>query len=272
MNASDDNFSKESGKPCLSIVMSVYNCEKTVEKAVLSIIDQSFKDWELVVIDDGSEDSSLQILERLASLDERVFIISNEKNIGLPKSLNKGISKSQGFYLARMDADDVSLRTRLQKQIEFLVNNPDIDVVGTGAYLEDEHGAIIKEVCLPEKHDDLKKQPLLKTIFFHPSVMIRKSFFDRYGLYQPKLLRSQDKELWHRGMSQGAKYYNIQEPLIIYSTGGYIKSWKNIAYSLRSLYYIVRVHSPRLGYYWLLYSAVRSLSIKLRLTRPRSLM
>ena len=115
-------------KPDVSVIMSVYNGETYLREAINSVINQTFKTWELIVINDCSTDSTAQILEEISSLDERVKVHPNEVNLRLPTSLNKAISLCEGKYIARMDADDICLPDRLEKQFKFMEENPDVDL------------------------------------------------------------------------------------------------------------------------------------------------
>ena len=116
--------------PLISVVMSVFNTEMYLNKSIESILKQSYKNFEFIIIDDGSTDSSLSIILNYMKKDKRMVLISRE-NKGLPYSLNEGIDKSIGKYIARMDADDISLSTRLAEQIEFMEKNNEIGIVGT---------------------------------------------------------------------------------------------------------------------------------------------
>ena len=120
-----------SQEPLVSVLIPCYNCEKYVEEAVMSIIEQSYSNLEILVIDDGSTDNTGSILQELAQKDSRIRYIKNETNLKLIRTLNKGIDLCRGKYIARMDADDISLPTRIVKQVNFLEKHPDIGIVGT---------------------------------------------------------------------------------------------------------------------------------------------
>ena len=113
--------------------MSVYNASKFLNEAIESILNQTYKNFEFIIIDDGSTDNSTQIIEKYKKIDERIVFIENEKNVGLTKNLNKAIKLSTSDYIARMDADDISDVKRLEKQIKFLQENKDISIVGSCA-------------------------------------------------------------------------------------------------------------------------------------------
>ncbi|MDD4353774.1 MAG: glycosyltransferase family A protein, partial [Candidatus Nanoarchaeia archaeon] len=124
----------------ISVIMSAYNTERYIAEAIESILNQTFKDFEFIIIDDGSTDDSLKIIKRYVKKDRRIKLIHNKKNIGLTKSLNKGLKIAKGQYIARMDADDISLPQRFQIQYDFLEKNKDIFLIGTTAFLIDDKG------------------------------------------------------------------------------------------------------------------------------------
>ncbi len=130
-----------SENPKVSVIMSVYNGDKYLREAIESILNQTFTDFEFIIVNDGSTDNSLEIIESYD--DERIKTINNKKNIGLTKSLNKALKFAKGKYIARQDADDVSLPNRFEKQVEYLDSHPEVALVGTSVYLIDENGKII---------------------------------------------------------------------------------------------------------------------------------
>ena len=192
--------------------MSVYNCEKYVREAVLSIINQSFKDFEFIIINDGSTDKSREIIENIK--DERIKLINN-KNKGLTKSLNEAIVLSKGEFIARMDADDFSLNDRFEKQINFLDSNPGISMCGAWADFIDANGNYLKNYKRPVTDKEIIKELLFHNPFIHSTVMIRKEVFDKVGLYNESFRFAQDYELWTRIIPK-FKTANLPEVLLKY--------------------------------------------------------
>ena len=201
--------------PLISVVMSVYNDSKFLNTAIQSILDQTFKDFEFIIIDDGSTDNSQAIIERFTNVDSRVRFYKNKTNKGLAYSLNKGISLSIGKYIARMDADDISILDRFEKQLSYFNMNPQTDVLGTGAILIDENNFELGKKIMPSSNKEMKKHLYFNSCFFHPSVMAKKSFFLPNNLYNEKLMRSQDWFLWVDNFDK-YKYSNINEFLLKY--------------------------------------------------------
>ena len=200
--------------PEVSVVMSVYAPpEKAVFfDAVNSIILQSFTDWEMIIYDDGCTPDGSELIKEAARLDERIVYIKGKENKGLGFGLNRCIAQSRGRYIARMDADDVSLPGRIMKQRDFLENNPGFAWVGSNAQLIDSSGrwGVWKMPREPEPEDFLKYSP-----FIHPCVMFRKEVFENGGYTQDNK-RAEDYELFMKLYCAGLKGYNLQEVLFCY--------------------------------------------------------
>ena len=200
----------------VSVILAAYNEEESIRESIVSILQQSFEDWDLIAIDDGSEDETGAILEQFVEIDKRVVVFRNKKNIGLSACLNMAIFKSQSELIARMDADDVSLPDRLKLQVEYMDNNPDVTVLGGSAIYMDEKGIELGNVMMPETHEAIIAWMLRSSPFIHPAVMARRSFFEKTGGYNESLKRAQDYDLWFRGRKIG-RYHNLPIPIIRYT-------------------------------------------------------
>ncbi|MBA7489541.1 hypothetical protein ES702_00075 [subsurface metagenome] len=188
--------------PKITVVMPVYNGEKYLKEAIESILNQTFTDFEFIIINDGSTDSSFEIIQNYE--DERIKIINNEKNIGLTKSLNKALKVARSEYIARQDADDVSLPNRFERQTRYFEKYPELALVGTSIYEIDENGNTIgKNIALTNPGI---KNLLRGNKFTHGSVMFKKKVIDRLGGYNESLKYAQDYELWLRI----AKHYEVR--------------------------------------------------------------
>jgi glycosyltransferase involved in cell wall biosynthesis len=183
----------------VSIILPTYNGEKYIKRAIESIIAQSFSRWELLVIDDGSVDNTKDIIVEYSSKDNRIIYLKNEVNLGIQKTLNKGLREAKGEYIARIDDDDEWIDTdKLKKQVEFLNNNPDHVLVGTGVIVIDESGLELFRYLLPEKDKNIKKKILGKNCFVHSSVMFRKDLALSLGGYSEDtaVKHIEDYDLW----------------------------------------------------------------------------
>ncbi|MBI5475596.1 MAG: glycosyltransferase [Ignavibacteriales bacterium] len=196
----------------ISVVMPVYNGEKYLNQAIDSILDQSFTDFEFIIINDGSTDRTAEILQSYK--DPRIILINNQKNLGIIESLNKGFKKASGAFICRMDADDVSLSDRLTVQLNYMKSNPGIAIVGSNAILIDQNGNEISREIYPTTTEEIKKSIFIHNPFAHGSVMIRSFVIKECGLYDKRFIHTEDYDLWLR---IAARYdvANLQETLLL---------------------------------------------------------
>ena len=199
--------------PRISVLMGVYNGERLLDTAIASIVGQTYTNWELIVVDDASTDSSLAVATSWRQRDARVRVLEHAVNRGLAVSLNEAFAAARGELIARMDADDVSLPRRLEKQVDFLDGHPAVAVLGTGAEFVDAGGNALGSGHLFEEHDDIAANIYRTTPLMHPSVMMRRSFLESLGGYDVRLRRAQDADLWLRGYHR-FRYHNLPEPLV----------------------------------------------------------
>lgn len=201
----------------ISVIMGVYNQndEKVLREAVDSILNQTFKDFEFIIYDDGSQPDAALILEKIEKIDPRIVLIGQEKNHGLAFSLNACIEQARGKYIARMDADDISDPNRFKVQYDFLEKNPQYSWCGCNARLLDENGIWgMREMPeAPVEKDYLKYSP-----YIHPTVMYRASLFEETEGYKvsEETLLCEDYEIFMRLRQMGKRGYNIQETLFTY--------------------------------------------------------
>lgn len=190
--------------------MPVYNSELYIKEAIESILNQTFSDFELIIIDDASTDKSVEIIQSYT--DSRIQLIVKPQNSGYTNSLNHGLTIAKGKYIARMDSDDSSMPTRFEKQIAFLDSNPDYVLCGTNFSILETNEIKI----LPENHDAIQMQFIANCCMAHPSVMFRKSVFLENNIqYNSEKEPAEDYDLWVRLLQYG-KLYNIQDVLLRY--------------------------------------------------------
>lgn len=200
----------------ISIVLPVYNAEKYLSEALESILNQTFSKFELIIIDDGSLDNSLQIMTHYAKNDSRIKIISRS-NKGLIASLNEGISQSKGKYIARMDADDISLPTRLQEQF-YIMEQQNSDICGCHFHIIDESGKIIDNFIAPLTDESVLLYLTQTVPFAHGSVLFRREFLEKHQLSygQTDFSSIEDYALWIKFYEFGAKFTNVNQILFKY--------------------------------------------------------
>ena len=187
--------------PCVSVVMAAYNAEKTIAETIQSVLGQAWRDFEFIIVDDGSSDRTGEIAASFR--DPRIIIISNPRNIGLAPSLNVGLSRAAGQYVARTDADDVSNPQRFEKQIEFLKQSPEVGVVGAGYNLMDENSRTY-DIRIPPGDDEYLQRELLKrNPFSAGSVMMRRDRLCALGGYEKEFPTAEDYDLWLRFAERG---------------------------------------------------------------------
>ncbi len=197
------------GNPKVTILMSVFNGEKFLREAVESILSQTFMDFEFLIIDDGSTDNSVEIINSYS--DPRIRLVRNETNIGLTKSLNIGLRLARGEYVARMDADDVSLPHRLEKQIHLMAENLNLAVCGSWIETISDVPTIWRT---KENDSEIKANLLFHNDIVHPSVVIRrKILLENDMFYNENMKTAQDYELWAR-LSNISNLRNIPEVLL----------------------------------------------------------
>lgn len=197
----------------ISVIMACYNCESTLRAAIDSILAQTYTEWEMICCDDGSSDCTLGILEEYKEkYPDRFVILENIKNKKLPYSLNHCLKYVKTELVARMDADDVSSPDRFEKQLKYLTDHPECDLVGTGIAVSD--GASTKTVMIMPSHP-VPKDMLHCSCFNHATIMTYKRVYDELGGYslESRAERCEDIDLWSRFMMKGFVGHNIPDPL-----------------------------------------------------------
>lgn len=196
----------------VSIVIPVHNGEKYIKESVDSCINQTYKDTEVIVVDDESTDNTLNILKEY---ENKIKIISVKKQNGLGNVINIGIKEAKGKYIARLDADDVMYPTRLEKQVQYLESNDDCVAVGGQIDIIDENGDIKnhREYAIEDK--DIKKNMFLFSPFAHPAVTLRKSSLESVGLYPEDMWKVEDVKLFFL-LSKKGTFHNVSDTVIKY--------------------------------------------------------
>lgn len=202
-------------EPKVSVIMATYNCEKTVEKAIDSILAQTYEDWVMIICDDGSTDGTPTVLNRYAEeYPGKFVIIKNEKNSKLPYSLNHCLKYVETDLVARMDGDDWSMPDRFEKQVAFLKEHPEYDLVGTGITVFDGKKKIASIIKTPVP---TKETMLRSNAFSHATIMTYKHVYDALSGYSldPTVERVEDVDLWCRFLAAGFKGYNLPDELYV---------------------------------------------------------
>lgn len=196
--------------PTISVLMPVYNCELYIKEAVDSILNQTFTDFEFLIIDDASTDKTVSVIKTYN--DPRIQLIEKPVNSGLTISLNMGLVLAKGIYIARMDGDDISLPKRFEKQVAFLDGNPEVIMCATSYSIIGDNEIFL----LPETHQEIKINFLTGNCIVHPSVMLRNNVIVANNIiYDQQMEPAEDYDLWVRLLLIG-KLHNLQECLLRY--------------------------------------------------------
>lgn len=208
--------------PVLSVVMAVLNGEKYLAEAIESVLNQTNGNFEFFIVNDGSTDSTEKIIQSYARKDDRLIYIKNESNLGQSKSWNKAIKASKGEFIIRMDADDVCLPERFEKQHQYMLSHPDVGVLGSRYYT---FSSDKEKKSRNDKIFDIKDgcPPV-----HHPTCCIRRRLFESFGYYNPRYDNAEDAELWYRMHVAGVKFANLNDYLLMYRVHGGNVSIKKI--------------------------------------------
>lgn len=236
----------------ISVIMGIYNVADTLDEALRSLMNQTLQDFEIVMCDDGSSDSTYAIALQFADqYPGRVVLLKNDINLGLNYTLNRCLTMAKGKYIARMDGDDVCAPDRFEKQAAFLDSHPGYAIVSSPMIFFDENGEFRRgsAVEYPERMDFIKGSP-----FCHAPVMIRADAYRAVGGYtvDKRMLRVEDVNLWFKLYAAGYKGYNIQEPLYKMRDDREATSRRKFKYRVNSTYTRIKgfqmLHIP-LQYY-----------------------
>lgn len=232
--------------PLVSVLMPVYNGATYLAEAIESVLNQTFRDFELLLIDDCSNDDSMEIAKSYD--DSRIKIISKSAHQGLIDSLNQGLELATGKYIARMDADDISLPNRFEKQVCFMEANPKVGMCGTWI----QYLGKTTSLHYPVNHEDILSAIFFnQAIFCHPSVFIRKAVLQKHGLkYPAQYIHSEDYALWLE-LSQYCQLANLPEVLFLYRTHTHqvsqVHSHTQQHWHQHNLKEVIRAHAPQIS-------------------------
>ncbi len=227
----------DKSNPKVTVLMSVYNSEEFIRPAIESILNQTFKDFEFLIINDGSKDDCRKIIDEYSKKDKRIRLVSRE-NKGLVASLNEGISLAKGEYIARMDSDDISTPNRLDAEVEFLDMHRSVGLVGSNYTIIDEKTEEPKVTTNVFTHpEDLKATQFISNQYGHGSVMMRAAIARKAGGYNPDVGHVEDYDLWTR-INRMSDIANIREPLYLYRSVASGVTLKNHELQIRQAFVV----------------------------------
>lgn len=229
--------------PTVTVLMSVHNAERYVSSSIKSILSQTFRDFEFLIFEDASTDNSLQAIKEIC--DPRIKLIENSEQMGLSANLNRGLKLARGEYIARMDADDISLVDRLARQVAFMQENPDVGVCGSAAIEVDDADRTIR-VRKVRSGKCLERWVWMPSPLIHPTVMFKKKIAQQFS-YDVAFIAAQDYELWLRMYSAGVTIDNVSEILLRYRVHGENASSSKRTIQLQASYSAFKKTYPRLA-------------------------
>lgn len=233
--------------PLVSVVMPVFNAESHLEAALESVSSQTYKNWELILIDDASTDQSADILGRWAQLDKRIRVLRNQRNLGLGGAIDVGMRAAQGRYVARMDADDRSLPGRIEAQVAFLEAHPDVVLVGCQVRLIDLGGRPIGDKTFPLDHETLYRMMFITVPMQHPTIMINRLLLPPEFTWYEGWPHAEDTLLFFK-LAQFGRLANLPEVLFEYRYYAGSTSLRNAKKTFRYTYQARRRARMELGY------------------------
>lgn len=260
--------------PPISVICSVYGQAHYLNHAIRSILNQSFKDFEFIIVDDHSQDNSIDVINQFK--DNRIILIKNNQRLGLTKNLNQALKIAKGKFIARIDADDIAYKNRLETQYIFLINNPEIAGCGCWAIIINNENKKIGEKKMLCDYQDIKKNIIKFNPFIHSSLMIRKEIYHANDNYNNKFLLAQDYDLLLKIVKKN-KIINIPKYLISYRQNPYGLSYKkmkkSLFYALKARYYaITKYHYPKWNILYLikpLFSYLIPVNFKMAILKKR---
>ncbi|MCJ8325303.1 MAG: glycosyltransferase [Rhizobiales bacterium] len=200
--------------PMLSVVMPVYDAEKYLDEAIKSILVQTFENFEFIIVNDGSKDQSLDIIKKYKNQDDRIVLVDRQ-NSGIVDALNEGISKANGKFIARMDADDIAFSNRFQKQVDILVADDSLDLIYTNTVLLDKNSSVICTSWRPNLEITLRNLEI-HTYIPHPTVIFKKATFEKLGGYTKERMHAEDLSLWLKMVQNKCNFHYLDEALLYY--------------------------------------------------------
>lgn len=216
----------------ISVVMPVYNSEKYLQESILSILNQTIKDFDFIIIDDGSTDNTEKLIK---SFNDKRIIYLKKNHEGISSALNYAINFSNSKYIVRMDADDIAFPNRIEKQINYMKENPNVDIIGSGMLVINEDNAIVGEKKIPfNKNQILAAMPFYCTVM-HPTFCFKKSIFIKLNGYRSSFIYAQDYDLLLRSITLGLNIENLNSNLVkyrMYEKRNILKIYNQMRYTL----------------------------------------
>lgn len=247
-------------KPLISVILPVHNAEKYLIEALESLRYQTYPHFEVIAIDDASSDLSYRILRNYAKIDSRFKVYKNKTNLKIANTLNFGLTKAQGQYIARMDADDISLPGRFLKQINFLIKHPGVVVVGGQCLTIDKNSKITGKKLFPVNHIEISELMYTANPLQHPSIMINRELLPKnFAWYNPLLTPAEDLDLYFR-LGKFGLFANLKTTLLMYRQHDDSETFRNPKHTFKVTQKVRRLAVSKYGYKPKLKSSILALA------------
>jgi glycosyltransferase involved in cell wall biosynthesis len=235
-------------KPLISVILPVHNAGKYLVEALESLRYQTYPHFEVIAIDDASADNSYKILKNYAKLDSRFHVARNKTNLKIARTLNFGLTKAKGQYIARMDADDISLPNRFQKQLRFLIAHPGVVVVGAQCLTIDTNSHLTGKKLFPTNHIAINDLMYTSNPLQHPSVMINRSLLPKdFVWYNPHLTPAEDLDLYFR-LGKFGLFANLKSAILMYRQHADSETFRDPKYTFKITQKVRRLAVHKYGY------------------------
>ncbi len=258
------------GNPFITVFMPNYNNEKYLASSIISILSQTYANYELIILDDASGDDSWTIIQEFANKNDKIRTFKNNENLHVVNTRNKGfqLSSNESKYFAIIDSDDISLPNRLEEQISFLESNKEYGIVGSDAIIIDENDDVIGYRSYPSKDYEIRKKILRFNPFAQSSIIIRKSILDQIGDYDPEWKACSDYDLWLR-IGQKSKFYNVKSNLIKYRISNTQMKSTNLKLTVQNTYRIQKKAIKKYEYEDTFYNKIYRLILMISSIYPK---
>jgi glycosyltransferase involved in cell wall biosynthesis len=208
-------------EPMISVIMATFNEPKLfIEESISSILNQTYRNLELLIADDSTNEETIKVIDGFASKDDRVIVIRKKERMGFVNALNEALHRSKGDYIARMDGDDISLPNRFELQLRFAESHPGIDVFGGSMHIINEKGEITAHKKYPTEAKRLNRYFMFRNPLAHPTIMFRRKVVEDGYYYNPEFKKAEDLELYLRLTNNNFKIGNLDEFLLKYRVLG----------------------------------------------------
>lgn len=235
-------------KPQISVILPVHNAEKYLIEALESLRYQTYPHFEVIAIDDASTDTSYDILKKYAKIDPRFKVFKNKTNLKIANTLNFGLTKAKGQYIARMDADDIALPSRFQKQLNFLIKHPGVVVVGGQCITIDTNSHITGKKLFPTNHIAISDLMYTANPLQHPSIMVNRSLLPKdFVWYNPQLTPAEDLDLFFR-LGRFGLFANLKSTVLMYRQHGDSETFRDPKLTFKITQKVRRLALRKYGY------------------------